>query len=220
MPYQFFDSLFSADPEVRIAINASQAIRIDETRDVDGKKKPLSNLSYVDITLPSSAFAIRHDENFHAKRIFSNVKGYQSKNDYFIVAKTNLGIELFIVELKSRCYRKSKVKNQLLSGVAMVSYCIRLGIDRTKDVAGFGMVKIYAIVLTNTISDFSGTGIRANKDIAKYIKACGTASGVMCVNGHTATLEDLRTHAIPVTFDGLKSNDLDVIPPYPGTGDI
>ena len=219
MAYSFFNSLFSSHGDVRICPSPECVLHLEEVSTGDEETGPLSSLSYVDIATTIHCFAIKHDENFHVKKIFSHTKGFWSRNDYLLVNQEYDTTEFFVIELKSRNYRKAKVINQMRSGVAMVSYCIRLGLDIGK-IHSLKKFNAYAIVLTNTVTRNLGTDLRANCQMAKFEKRCGRKCGVFCVNGHEISLADIRYHAIPLEFGLCKVNDFTHIPPYPGTNDV
>ena len=216
MAYNFLDGLFNLSEQVRLKKSTNDIVKLEESQTVDAGA--LSKRSYVKIALPSG-FVIRHGENFRIKNIFSSVKGYGCNSDFIIVSNVPPIVEIYIVELKSRNYRKGKVINQLICGSALVSYCVRFGIDKTQSSRRFEFVRAYGVVLTNTTTECLGTGLSANTEVVEFAKRCGPSSGVYCVNGHDITLEQLRYHAIPIALDNQKTNDFTGLPPYPGTGD-
>ena len=216
MAYDFFNGLFNLSEQVRLKKSANGIVKLEESQTVDAGV--LSKRSYVEIALPSG-FAIRHGENFRLKNIFSAAKGYGCNSDFIIVSNESPILEIYIVELKSRNYRKPKVINQLICGSALVSYCVRFGIDKVQSSGRFKYIRAYGVVLTNTTSECLGTGLSANSEVVEFAKKCGPSSSVYCVNGHEITLEQLRYHAIPIALDNQKANDFTGLPPYPGTGD-
>ena len=218
MAYAFFTQLFNSSAEVRVPPLEQGFVRLKEQATADGAEMPLSSESYVDIKV-ENGFVVRNDENFRVKKIFSKAKGLQSRNDFLIFNRNGSRTEAFIVELKSRTYKTSSVKNQLLTGTALLAYCKRLGIDRHKDCSRFSALDVYAVILTSTVTKRRRSALSEDLTMKRFAEKCGVGSGAVCVNGHCVTLEDLRVHAIAVSLEGDAVNDFDCIPPYPGTDD-
>lgn len=211
--YLFLDRLFSRNPKIRLSPQSGNKYRLDENG-----SNPFNSSSYVELTL-QNGFVVKHDENFHLKKIFADEKGFRSTGDFIVVAKTNGKTEYFIVELKSRNYTIEKVRNQFICGVAMAEYCRRLGIDHEGDVARFLDCDIYAVLLTNTVTEYRGTAITSNQVNLGFAKKCAPGRGVLCVNGHALTLDQLRANAIPVKIGFGDFNPFNTLVPYPGGED-
>jgi hypothetical protein len=214
MAFPFLDTLFNKDASVRIPVRDGNIYRLEES-----SPGLCVASSYVDLYLPNG-FVIKNDENFRVKNIFNNnVKGFVSKNDFIVVATGDDGLEYYIVELKSRNYKIERVQRQFRTGVAMASYCKRLGIDVVADASRFEKFSVYAVLLTNTVTERRGTSIVFNPVSLSFAKKCDDSVGVCCVNGHSITLEDLRKHAFKVSLDCNECNHFRGIIPYPGGPD-
>ena len=211
--YSFLDRLFSRNSKIRLSPQSENKYRLDENG-----SSPFNSVSYVELTL-ANGFVVKHDENFRVKHIFSTEKGFCSKSDFIVVSQTNGKTEYFIVELKSRNYKIEKVRNQFICGVAMAEYCRRLGIDFEGDVSRFLKCDVYAVLLTNTVTEHRGTALDSNLDSLAFAKKCGPGTGVLCVNGHTVTLDQLRANAIPVKIGFGDFNPFNTLVPYPGGED-
>lgn len=210
MAFSFLNTLFNNEASVRIPVRDGNHYRLEELSSCTGAS------SYVDLYLPNG-FVVKNDENFRVKNIFNKKgKGFASKNDFIVVASGDDGLEYYIVELKSRNYKIEKVQRQFRAGVAMASYCKRLGIDVVADVSRFEKFSVYAVLLTNTVSERRGTAIALNSDSLKFAKKCDESQGVYCVNGHSITLENLKKHAFKVSLSCSECNDFSGIVPYPG----
>lgn len=210
MAYSFLDRLFSKDAKVRLTPEVGNRYKLVESGD-----GPLSERSYVEVVL-ENGFVIKHDENFRVKYIFSDQKGFRSKGDFIIISSYNGRTEYYIVELKSRHYKIERVRNQFISGAAMAEYCRRFGIDHVGDASRFLGFDVYAIVLTNTVSEHRGTGIDSSPQNRAFMRKCGPGTGVLCVNGHSITLDQMRINAIHVDISFGACNKFDTLVPYPG----
>jgi len=213
MAFVFLDHLFSTTSTVRIATKGDNLYRLAEI-----SNGPLSAQSYVDLYLPNG-FVIKNDENFRIKQIFSDGRGFYSKNDYIIVSLKDSELEYYVVELKSRNYKIEKIKRQLRTGVAMAAYCRRLGIDAELNAARFEKFSVYAVVLTNTVSEHRNTAIHKDPVNLEFSKTCEKSLGVYCVNGHKITLEKMKKFAFKVSLNADDVNNFDGITPYPGGPD-
>jgi len=213
MAYAFFDRLFNDDASVRLRAMSNGVYRLEEL-----STEPLSARSYVDLHLPNG-FVIKHDENFRVKNLFKNTKGFVSKSDFIVVSGSDSELEYYVVELKSRNYKIAKVQRQFRSGISLAAYCRRLGTDAELDASRFAKFSVYAVVLTNTVSEHRGTAIdRENKNL-EFAKSCECSKGVYCVNGHSVTLDGLRKYAFKVGLDVSDVNDFKGMLPYPGGPD-
>ena len=157
--------------------------------------------------------------NFRVKNIFGGEKGIKSKGDFIVVSESKGRTEYFVVELKSRNYKIEKVRNQFICGTAMAEYCRRLGVDHEGDVGRFVNFDVYAVVLTNTVSEHKGTRINDDPTCMAFKKKCGPGTGVLCVNGHSVTLDQMRTNSIHVDISFNACNKFDTMVPYPGGPD-
>lgn len=213
MACAFLDRLFNVHDAVRLRPTTGNVYHLEEL----GEDR-LSARSYVDVSVPNG-FVIKHDENFRVKKIFRDLKGFRSKGDFIVVSNEGDHVDYFIVELKSRNYKIERVQRQFRCGVALASYCQRLGLDCEKAPERFGKIAVYAVVLTNTVSEHRGTVISANAVNLDFAGRCDAAKGVYCVNGHSVSLADLRRHAFSVSLMPDKCNDFSGMVPYPGGPD-
>ena len=213
MAFQFLDSLFNIDPRVRLKPTNGNIYKLEEL-DI----APLRARSYVELAL-DNGFVVKHDENFRVKNIFGAKRGIRSKSDFIVVSNLNGRTEYLVVELKARNYQIEKVRNQFICGTAMAEYCRRLGVDHEGDVARFLNFDVYAVVLTNTVSEHKGTGINHDPTCLAFKKKCGPGTGVLCVNGHSVTLDQLRRNSIHVDISFSACNKFDTVVPYPGGPD-
>lgn len=213
MAYSFLDRLFNDDVSVRLPARADNVYRLEEI-----STEPLSARSYVDLFLPNG-FVIKQDENFRVKSIFKNGKGFYSKNDFVIVSHDGEKLEYYVVELKSRNYKLNKVQRQFRTGISLAAYCRRLGTDCELDAGRFARFSVYAVVLTNTVSEHRGTAIDREQTNLIFAKACEESVGVYCVNGHIITLDGLRKHSFKIGMGVSDVNDFSAMLPYPGGPD-
>lgn len=215
MAFAFFQKLFNDAQTVRLRSDVGGVYKLSE-RNTEGQ--PFSDPSYVELSLPNG-FVVVNDENFRVKKLFRKVKGFASKNDYIVINRRDDETEYFIVELKSRNYKVEGVRNQFRCGVALAGYCKRFGIDYEGDATRFVKVSVYAVLLTNTVTQHRGTAIGDTQGAARFKASCGVQSGIYCVNGHVVTIDDLRTHAFKVDLSGSVVNSFAGMPFYPGGDD-
>ena len=201
MFYKWMDSLISEAG--RIAPESGREFRFIEKQCI---------VSYV-LLDGIDGFAFSYDENFMCKKVFKKDawRGFYQRCDYIVLHRNVCGgLDVFCIEMKANCSEYCHVIKQLQSGIAFLAYCKRLGIDRSAEPSLCVNVRFYASVLTQTddlpnVTNLQTLRVAVQKRVKEADRLYGH-KGVICVEGHKLTVDQLRAGSQEVFLDSPKCN--------------
>lgn len=201
MFYEWMDSLI--DEAGRVAPECGRGVRFIE------KQYIVSHVLLDGI----DGFAFSYDENFMCKKVFKKDtwRGFCQRCDYIVLHhNVDGGLDVFCIEMKANCSGYCHVIKQLQSGIAFLAYCKRLGIDRSAESGLCANTRFYASVLTQTDDLPMVTNPQTIRDaVQKRVEEAGRLyghKGVICVEDHKLTVDQLRAGSQEVFLESSKCN--------------
>lgn len=202
-PFDFLDRVFNRRTPVRVPVNRGRPKHIYRM-----SEKSTGFLSYVDIKLPTG-FVVAYDGNLPLDKLFDRSFYMRRQNDFFVVNLREGLTEIFIVELKSNTRNLHHVVTQLKGGIALLAFCLRHGVDKRLLTVNRRHIKVYAVLLTHTTTRPRGTALSVSADDVDYKEFCSGRSGLVYVENHTVTIEELRGGALPVNVAWSRRNRME-----------